>query len=362
VVSRAVSLAEITAVERVDNDVRVWVQGESKPALSVDGTSQGSSVLLTVLREMIGSKSTPPATVSRVLRAPEAVEPLPIADEPAALDISPAQTEAEGGTELGRLLFSRSGATERDAYNSKIVGTVLGGLSLVGLLISIFVQVTTSRATGGIVLSFVGLLISVGILVEIWIRGSRLFQCYERGIFNATRSGQATVTYQEVSAFSYTGVRQFVNGMYMSTRVQLIFERFDGEDPLIYKGESAFDDEQLDGLRDHISRVVAGHLLNRLRNGETVVWTPQLAFTPEGLVVSRVEKKGARGETRIVPYDQLGEHEFKEGVFYLHTKDGFGRPIQDPVSQRNFFPGYYLMLLLNSAAQPDTSGTADAGE
>jgi hypothetical protein len=148
----------------------------------------------------------------------------------------------------------------------------------------------------------------------------------------------------------------------MGTGVRLVFEPLKeaGGEPLVYEGVIQFDDAELDKLRDFISKRIATHMLRRLREGQPVNWTGQLAFTAEGLVIVR---EGGSGKGRIVPYNEVTRHEFKEGVFFLHSKTDFGRPIKERVSQPNFFPGYHLLLLLTTPTDkeaPQTNSDPDS--
>jgi hypothetical protein len=371
VVSRIIPLVEIVSVDWIDNAVCVWAEGEAVPVLKASGNQRGSKVLFRVLGDMIALRKTAePLAVKdpgyEVVETPEHAEPKdaagavspewnPTSEVPFPALGTPKPTELPGGASeaaLGRLLFSRQAVTERQVANAElfaIVGAVVG----LGLLVyGVFDKWQSERGRAAVIFGPLLVVITVLIWWSVWRRSGWVFHCYTNGVCKSTDHGTATLMYSDVGAFTFSGVRHFINGGYAGTSVKLLFEPLAGVggEPISYEGEFRFNDVELDKLRDFISKKIAIHMLGRLRQGQPVKWTGQLAFTAEGLAIVR---EGGSGKGRVVPYNEVAHHEFKDGVFFLHSKTDFGRPIKELVSQQNFFPGFYLLLLLTTPTGKD---------
>ncbi|MDY3556980.1 hypothetical protein R5W24_006162 [Gemmata sp. JC717] len=336
---RAIALTDVEAVERVDAAVCVWVRGEPEPVCKLPGARRGAARLEGLLLDLRSDRL--PAT------APERDRD---------------QLAPDGG--LGRVVFARDSIFDAVSLWGRVA------LALVALLIGLAL---TAHGLRSVLLKrddssdraalFAGPLLLVGAVwggVWLWANQRTSFTCYARGVVHRTWRGVRTLYYRDIGAFTYSGTRTFVNGGYAGTEVRLAFEPFDsaGGPPVRYRATFKFNDEQLDNLRDFISRTIAGHLLDRLHRGECVPWTSQLTFTAEGLAIRRDEGRGETAPRRVVPYDQFAKHEFKDGVFYLTASGPFDRPVSEPVAQRNFFPGFYLFLLLNGELSGTNGGRA----
>lgn len=314
-----VPLAGVAAVDWIEDGVSVWAVGEAEPVLRRRALTPGATVLHRVLRDVLCG--APVVT-------PEADREL-----------------ADG---LGRVIFSKEslgGEQFRIAVTLIAFAVLLGTFAL---WYGIDNNGDTPGARAGL---FLGPLLLVGAAAgawNVWVKRGAVFRCHANGVVHTTWRGTHTLYFRDIGSFTYSGVRKFLNGGYTGTDVTIAFEPLDpaAGAPILYHANFRFADEELDRLRDHISRVIAAHMLARLRKGETVGWTPQLAFTPGGLAVRRSGKGEKPGAPRIVPYSQIAGHEFKDGVFFLSLAGDFGRPLTEPVSQTNFFPGYYLLLLL----------------
>jgi hypothetical protein len=321
-----VPLADVSAVDVVDHAVCVWARGADAPVFRRPLSSAGASVLRRVLPGLL-------------------------ADRPAA-DPAPAGAGPEPAGGFGRVIFSREGGRRGEEFRIAVALVVMA--VLLGSLAVWYAAAEWWETPGARAAALVGpaLLLGAGWgAVAVWAGRRDVFRCHERGIVHATWRGTTALEYRDLGAFTYSGTRRFVDGMYMGTDVDLRFDplRPEAGPGVRYRATVQFDDKELDGLRDFVSRALAGHMLARLRAGQDVPWTPQLALTPGGLAVRRAGKADA-GPARVVRYDQVGAHEFKDGVFRLHTAGDYGRPVTERVSERNFFPGYYLLLLLTAPA------------
>ena len=168
---------------------------------------------------------------------------------------------------------------------------------------------------------------------------------------NTTWRGTTTLHFQDIGSFTYAGTKVFVNGVYVETSVQLLFEshRRLSRKRVEFLMRFRFDDVEIEKLRDQISSVIATHMLRRLNEEGSVRWTPHFTFERGGLAIIRSGKPGGEFVGNTIPFNELTKHEFKEGVFYLYPKMGFGHAIEEKVSEPNFFPGYFLLLLLTTS-------------
>lgn len=343
--ARWYSLYELDSVERVYEEVWVWGGGRSEPILKVHGTAPFGTLLFHLLTNLRGGvtpaesmRADGPAT-SRKARADEA--PVPA---------RAVASEADGTADpdFGRLLFSRDEIAEPAVYRRRLATAIVS--FVLGSALWVLAILSGTDHQGPAVF---GGLITMGALtaaVLIWTNQRTALRCYTHGVVYKTWRGTITLRYRDVGSFTYAATQVFVEGVgYSRTKFKMVFEPLESGigPPIRYHNDFVFTDTRLEDLRDFISRQIAGHMLARLQRGSNVGWTPQLMFTPTGLQVQRSGKAGAVAP-RIVPYDQLGTHKIEEGIFYLTTDDGDEPPVVDPVSHRNFFPGYYLYLLLTN--------------
>jgi hypothetical protein len=198
--------------------------------------------------------------------------------------------------------------------------------------------------------------------VVIWNRRINMFRCHAYGVARTTPKGVTKLQYREVGTFTYSGVRQYVNGAYTGTTVTLRFEPLDEEkgEPIVYKATFKNADDELENLREFISRVVAGHMLRRLQAGQIVRWTKNLVFRPDGLEVAKVGWFRGKGESNVIPYNQISAHDVTEGIFRLAFGGQRNWAVEEPVSQPNFFPGYVLLMMILHPPEPAPAEAAPA--
>jgi hypothetical protein len=196
----------------------------------------------------------------------------------------------------------------------------------------------------------------------IWNRRVNVFRCHAFGVARTTRKGVTKLQYRDVGTFTYSGVRQYVNGAYTGTTVTLRFEPLDEEkgEPLVYSATFKNADDELENLRQFISQVVAGHMLRRLQAGQVVRWTKNLVFRPDGLEVAKVGWFRGKGESNVIPYGQITAYDVTEGVFRLAFGGQRNWAVEEPVSQPNFFPGYVLLMMILHPPEPAPAEAAPA--
>ncbi|MCE9566069.1 MAG: hypothetical protein K8U57_28955 [Planctomycetes bacterium] len=264
------------------------------------------------------------------------------------------------GDELGRLIFEReAGATKKEMRSHLLWLLVAGPLGSIWILAGLAgvagLGTAKQQSASFAGLIFGPLLIAGGALPLLlqWRKMGCLFQCHENGLVYKERSRTRKLLYRDVGSFTYAVVQQFINGGYAFTGGVMTFEHRDPKKkPIEYRWASQYEDEEINRLRDHISGVLAGHMLRRLKEGQPVRWTTHWTFMPKGLYILRDGKGEGPGNARTTPYDHLTRHKFKEGVFYLSPKDD--TQVEENASEPNFFPGYFLLLLLTPAPAETT--------
>ena len=84
-------------------------------------------------------------------------------------------------------------------------------------------------------------------------------------------------------------------------------------------------------------------MAEQMRETGSVTWTPNLAFSAEGMVYRPSGLLG-RKDPVLLPYEQFGGYDFNQGTFRLWEK-GNPKPVStEQSSTKNFYPGFYLLL------------------
>ncbi len=300
----AISLGEISAVETYEGNMGVWLRGQDLPTAKfpIDGRNVW---LLPALLEPYISKQT--------------------ADGP-----------PQSG--LGRVLFNRK-STKTAAVGCYLASAIclLGGIPLIlfGL-----------REPGAMVAGVIAVLLVPVFILCGWHFTVAQFRCHEWGVFQAGMFGQQQLLYKDVAWFSYNAVRHFHNGVYTGTALSLKFDPMPGAGaPIAYSTSVQGADDDIEKLKDFISRVIAGQMHERLAAGEEVRWTNNLTFRPDGIVYRPAGWVG-RKEPAFLPFEQYGGYNLDQGVFYLFAKGTPKAVMTENFSEANFFPGYYLLLMM----------------
>jgi hypothetical protein len=86
-------------------------------------------------------------------------------------------------------------------------------------------------------------------------------------------------------------------------------------------------------------------MATRLAAGEVVPWTKNLTFLVNGI---QYRPQGFIGRRNLqeLSFEEFGGQTLEQGTFYLF-RSGEKKPVMsEPVSAPNFFPGYFLLMML----------------
>jgi hypothetical protein len=299
-------LAEITAIEQFDGKLCVWRRGQDEAAARLDPGGRNTNVLPALLATRIATPQKEAA-------------------------------HAEAG--LGRILF------ERRPHSGVVLGFLIAGafLLLVGAALMVPAMGRMEALYFGLALLFLGVL---AVPIGIWMRFMN-FRVHEQGVWQSNLFGQKQLKYEDVGTFKYQAIDHYHNGAYVGTHLTMDFRPITKElGPRIrYSANIRGSDDDLEGLRDQVSRAIAGHMAELYNAGQPVFWTTNLQFLPEGI---RYRPAGlfGRKEALVLPYQDYHGYDFQQGTFHLFAKNNSKAVCTEQTNAENFFPGFFLLLLL----------------
>lgn len=304
----AILLSELVAVDVFDNHICVWKRGEPQPIARVPVESANAHLLPRLLKDYL-----PPPSENG----------------------EPPSTEG-----LGRILFERR--------SKKVTIVVLWCcVALFLLLGGTLIVLGLSDEWGVVVMGIVFVLLGLMMVLPAIGAQTTLFRCMEYGVSLLHWRGERKLRYTEVESFTYQAIRMYQNGVYTGTNLTLRFTPVAGvnEKPIKYHTQLQTGDEELDQLRDHISKVIAARMLGQLVEGQPVVWMDHLRIQKEGL---EYRPKGffGRKETMLIPYETITAFDIDTGVFRVWVQDQKKSVVNEAATQPNFFPGYFVLCTL----------------
>lgn len=318
-VTDSVPLAELAAAEVFDDELCVWTHGQDKPAARISVRSANASVLHRLLRERITEPGEP--------------------------------TVPDGGSRLGRILFERRPTRTEQSL-----------LWLMPMLapLTFWVAIAIGIGGNGAERVILALVIALGILCvwllllwqTVWLR------CHEHGVSRRWLWWEQRVTYSGIKSFTYRAVPQYVKGVYSGTTFTLTFVADTGPRPvtLSYSRTLRNADNELERLRDRVSRAIAARMSEQYFQGGPVAWTDGLRFLPEGLEY-RAPGWFSRQAPVMLRYDEIVHTEVSSGVFYAWVNRRAKPAIKEQTGQPNFFPGkLFLSRLLTMQPADRASG------
>ncbi|PTL85308.1 hypothetical protein [Vitiosangium sp. GDMCC 1.1324] len=234
---------------------------------------------------------------------------------------------------LGRILFQKKVGTVGLFLSWGFAGCFfLGGLwGIIGFALG-----------GGWVES--ALFLVIGWSVALWLAAHALgrFRVYELGVTRKSLFGTRTLRYSELTSFQFGATRNYYNGAYAGTTVNMRFTPGPGAKAIRHNQTIQGNDSDLDMLRDQVADIVAGHLLERLKQGEEILWGPTARFTKDGLVV-RASKLFGKGEERLAPYNAGLGFNIEQGTFHLFIGNETKAAMSVACAADNFYPGMKML-------------------
>ena len=323
-------LGEITAVEPSEGQLCIW--------------QKGSDVAVARL----------PLSAPNIYLLPGLVQPY--LSQPAA-DTG----GAESASGLGRVLFDKRPQPSLVAVVGVLglIMTLAGVVLLASVVLPALAAGQGNANDGAIVATLV--LLGLGPILAICAVAMHYssFRCHERGVWQRSLLGQKTLRYSDVGTFQYGATRHYHNGAYTGTHLLLHFRPLTAGQPAIkYATTTRGDNEDLDDLRNFISRAIAARMAEQYNAKQPVPWTANLQFLPEGISY-RPDGFMGKKPAQLLPYENYGGYDMQQGVFYLFAKGNPKSIATEQASADNFYPGFFLLLmLLHQPAEQQPSETA----
>ena len=310
-------LADLTAVGLVDNNVCVWRTGQEEAFARVPRKSANAFLLERLLEEELAQRPKP--------------------------------TSSPEDTGLGRIIFER-----RPNKGSTLVVATVGVVFLVvaGLIGAIEGLNQFPWLLG--CLGGSGLMLFLGLYLR-----RATFRCHQFGVHQESLFGNRTLRYADVAAFSYSAVRQFHNGAYCGTNFSLSFEPMPecAGQRISHTVSLPHADQELESLRDQVSRIIADRMAAQLQAQKPVAWTKSLQFLPNGIEYQRRSWLG-RQEPLFIPFQEIHSYQIRQGRFFLWVRLQKKPVVKVPMTQSNFFPGYFLLMSLVPLESSDSDEMA----
>jgi hypothetical protein len=302
---------DVEAVDTVDGHLSVWKTGDEEPAVRIPVTARNCRLLSQLLHSRL----------------------------PARRGDFSSDNAAENTDGLGRMLFERRRSLLPVMLFWLLAVCVgLGSAMLFGLAI----------AFGDLPLWIMGGVFGLASLLLAWwgTRCRRMtFRCHEFGLCRVGPLATRTIRYRDVAIVRYRALRQFVHGTYAGTSVMLTVGT-NGEtrvEAVTYTTTWKRPDAELLRLRDQVATIVAQRMLDQLKAGRTVEWTPLLRFRPDALVFQPKRRLGRDKAPVTIPYDAVNQFNIDNGRFHLWTNYQERAVLAEETSEPNFYAGLIVL-------------------
>ncbi len=307
----------MSAAEVVDGKVCVWASGEPRPVFTALLDSPNAPVLLHVLAKRLAAR--PP-------------------------------DENDDPESLGRVIFERN---KSHTPLTLFVGTLfVVVLFLAGVAALYFYLTEPANNHPPLIFAIIPSVAAAGLAAVLWFGRQNILRCHARGVCRLKNYKATEMRYDEVTTFTYSATRHYHNGAYTGTVLTMQFESTDGG-KLHYTTNVRNADDELDNLREHVSRVVASGMKRRLDAGKVVNWTDRMAFEPDGIAITGKSGLFGKEDDQFVEWADVADVGLEAGKFALFAV-GRSKPVYETqVSTPNFFPGFYLILLVRFPKDPD---------
>ncbi len=314
---------EIEAVQPVDDMLCIWQTGKEDAVARVPQSSANAQVLWRLLHEELAKRK-------------------------------PSESAPPDGQGLGRLIFERKTSRVGAGLCAGIAVMLLGMATFLLLSLPAMPPADQANARTWTWICLGGAVCLIPFAIHLWLAR---FRCHERGVYKAGLLGKRTLRYEDVDSFLYTATRHFHNGVYTGTVFTLRFGTAGGgrSKSIGYHVSLKHADQELENLRDFVSRVIASRMGRQLGAGQPVTWTKRLRFLPQDLEYQR-RSFFSRKDPLVIPYTNIYWYSLQTGYFYLWVREQPKKPLlTEGVGVQNFFPGYYLlasMLPLSNSSTP----------
>lgn len=305
-------LADLTAIEVLENKVCLWRKGRDDAFIRIPAQTANAYLLHRLVNENLSQRSD--------------------------------KTEKVVSTgQLGRILFERKPAAYWPGFH--LVCAL--GFIVIGALIIVSLKMDKQLGMVGL-----GMIACGGLFLFLMVyTRKKLFRCHEYGVHQrGVTIGERSLRYDDVASFTYSATRHYHNGAYVGTNVVMTFEPVPEQkgNRINYSATVHNQDAGLDELRDQISRIIAGRMAIRASKGEVVPWTNKLTYRPEGLEYRPTGFLGTRKEPITIPFSSISGWKLDAGYFYLWQSGKKKPTVTESVGDANFFPGFFLLEMLGS--------------
>ncbi len=300
-----VSLNELACASQFDNQVLLWRRDESEPVVAIPAESANARILLRLAAKRCEGK----------------------------------EAKVAG---LGRILFSRGSSTAIKVAAVLLLPTILPGIAA-GVAEGGSPSLMVPGLCAGLVIAAAGIGYVFRVRIQVFEAGVR-----KRGLI-ATRE----LRFSEVVGFTQNGVRHYYNGAYTGTSHSMSFDPIEGK-PIKHSWRTQGSDEEMDRLREHVSRVVATTLEKLLERSEWVAWSGAVQLTREGIRYRKAKLIG-QGEQAFIGYESV-RYAISEGTLHVFGPGSDKAVFTLPCASHNFFPGLALMERLASKKVQQQAG------
>lgn len=322
---RLIPTAELADAVLVDRHLAVWEHGHEQPSVRIPAGEPNVRVVAALLKERLAGKGRP------------------------------GTSEEDVGDGLGRILFERDRSLRAVTFALLVVfALALAGVAVMMIAAPDLIPMRHPLFFG---VSAGGVALIVGWLTLAYRR--QRFACHQRGVLQTTFWGTRRLRYEDVGSFTYSAVRQYVNGAFTGLTVCLTFVPRAGVRGrrIKFRISTHHVDQAVDGLRDGVAQVMARDLFAQLAAGKGVRWTAGYLLAPQGLVCPA---RGLFGKPRLVPYRDLQPPRMNDGFLWLYAV-GDRKPFASiPARSENFFPGFVVLNRVLTAGLPVPASTRPA--
>jgi len=196
-------------------------------------------------------------------------------------------------------------------------------------------------------------------LLGVWL-GWSVFRCHENGVWKQTPLGARSLRYDDVGRFQYSAVKHYHHGAYLGTQITMRFvPATPGAKTFKYSTRTKGEDDDLERLRDSVSRNLAQRMAEKFAAGEVVPWTKNMEFTTDGIRYRAIGFVG-RKLSEVLRWEDYVRWEMSGGTIRLFARGIKKAVMTEQAAAENFWPGFYfLQRLMHDERLAETLAEAD---